>query len=43
MTVPEGHENEGYFIWSCAPNGQANSDGPAPDGGRIFCGSIITG
>lgn len=41
MTVPEGHENEGYFIWSCAPNGQANSDGPAPDGEEYFAAALL--
>lgn len=41
MTVPKGHENEGYFIWSCGLDGHPNSDGPAPDGEEYFAAALL--
>ncbi len=35
MYMTEG-ENKGYFAWSCQPNGDKNSNGPAPDGEEYF-------
>ncbi len=35
MYMTEG-ENAGYFAWSCQPNGDKNSLGPAPDGEEYF-------
>lgn len=35
MWMSEG-ENEGYFAWSCAPDGHRNTQGPAPDGEEYF-------
>ncbi|RCW74784.1 glycosyl hydrolase family 8 [Saliterribacillus persicus] len=32
----EDGENAGYFAWSCAPNGEKNAYGPAPDGEEYF-------
>lgn len=29
-------ENKGYFAWSVLPNGEKNSNGPAPDGEEYF-------
>lgn len=33
--------NEGYFAWSCAPDGSKNADGPAPDGEEFFAMSLL--
>lgn len=33
--------NEGYFAWSCAPNGKKNSHGPAPDGEEFFAMALF--
>ncbi len=35
MYMKDG-ENAGYFAWSCQPNGDKNSLGPAPDGEEYF-------
>lgn len=35
MWMSQG-ENEGYFAWSCAPDGRRNVCGPAPDGEEYF-------
>ncbi len=34
-------ENEGYFAWSCAPDGTRNSEGPAPDGEEYFAMALF--
>lgn len=36
----EGKE-EGYFAWSCAPNGKKNAIGAAPDGEEFFAMSLF--
>lgn len=33
--------NEGYFAWSCKPDGSRNSDGPAPDGEEFFAMALF--
>lgn len=40
-TKPGDNENEGYFAWSCATNGEHNADGPAPDGEEFFAMSLF--
>lgn len=40
MYMEEG-ENEGYFAWSCAPDGKKNSYGPAPDGEEFFAMALF--
>ncbi len=35
MYMTEG-EHEGYFAWSCNPDGSKRSNGPAPDGEEYF-------
>lgn len=40
MWMEEG-ENEGYFAWSCAPDGSRNSLGPAPDGEEFFAMALF--
>lgn len=37
----EDGENEGYFAWSCAPDGRKNSYGPAPDGEEFFAMALF--
>lgn len=37
----EDGENEGYFAWSCAPDGTKNSRGPAPDGEEYFAMALF--
>ncbi len=34
-------ENEGYFAWSCAPDGTKNACGPAPDGEEFFAMALF--
>ncbi len=34
-------ENEGYFAWSCAVDGNKNADGPAPDGEEFFAMALF--
>ncbi len=34
-------ENEGYFAWSCAPDGSKNAYGPAPDGEEFFAMALF--
>lgn len=34
-------ENEGYFAWSCAPDGTKNAYGPAPDGEEFFAMALF--
>ncbi|MCI8462359.1 MAG: xylanase [Lachnospiraceae bacterium] len=40
MWMDEG-ENEGYFAWSCAPDGSKNAWGPAPDGEEFFAMALF--
>lgn len=40
MWMEEG-ENEGYFAWSCAPDGTKNAHGPAPDGEEFFAMALF--
>ena len=40
MYMEEG-ENEGYFAWSCTPDGKKNSYGPAPDGEEFFAMALF--
>lgn len=40
MWMEEG-ANEGYFVWSCAPDGTRNADGPAPDGEEFFAMALF--
>ncbi len=40
MWMSEG-ENEGYFAWSCAPDGKKNAYGPAPDGEEFFAMALF--
>lgn len=40
MWMEEG-ANEGYFAWSCAPDGTRNADGPAPDGEEFFAMALF--
>lgn len=40
MWMEEG-ENEGYFAWSCAPDGSKNALGPAPDGEEFFAMALF--
>lgn len=40
MWMSEG-ENEGYFAWSCAPDGKKNAWGPAPDGEEFFAMALF--
>ncbi len=40
MYMEEG-ENEGYFAWSCRPDGTKNSYGPAPDGEEYFAMALF--
>lgn len=40
MWMEEG-ANEGYFAWSCAPDGARNADGPAPDGEEFFAMALF--
>lgn len=40
MWMSEG-ENEGYFAWSCAPDGSRNAQGPAPDGEEYFAMALF--
>ena len=40
MYMEEGF-NEGYFAWSCAPNGDKNAYGPAPDGEEYFAMALF--
>lgn len=37
----EKGENEGYFAWSCAPDGTKNAYGPAPDGEEYFAMALF--
>lgn len=37
----ETGENEGYFAWSCTPEGEKNSYGPAPDGEEYFAMALF--
>lgn len=37
----EDGENEGYFAWSCAPDGSKNATGPAPDGEEFFAMALF--
>lgn len=34
-------QNEGYFAWSCAPDGRKNAFGPAPDGEEFFAMALF--
>ena len=40
MYMEEGF-NEGYFAWSCAPDGKKNAMGPAPDGEEFFAMALF--
>ncbi|MFU0826320.1 MAG: Reducing end xylose-releasing exo-oligoxylanase [Lachnoclostridium sp.] len=40
MWMTEGY-HEGYFAWSCAPDGRKNADGPAPDGEEFFAMALF--
>lgn len=40
MYLEEG-ENEGYFAWSCAPDGKKNAYGPAPDGEEYYAMALF--
>lgn len=40
MWMEEG-VNEGYFAWSCAPDGKKNAYGPAPDGEEFFAMALF--
>lgn len=40
MWMDQG-ENEGYFAWSCAPDGKKNAFGPAPDGEEFFAMALF--
>jgi len=40
MFLQDG-ENEGYFAWSCKPDGTKNSNGPAPDGEEYFAMALF--
>jgi len=40
MYMEEG-ENEGYFAWSCKPDGRKNSHGPAPDGEEYYAMALF--
>lgn len=40
MWMEEG-ENEGYFAWSCRPDGEKNAMGPAPDGEEFFAMALF--
>lgn len=40
MWMQDG-ENEGYFAWSCAPDGRKNAYGPAPDGEEFFAMALF--
>lgn len=37
----EDGENEGYFAWTCKPNGEKNAYGPAPDGEEYFAMALF--
>ena len=37
----EAGENEGYFAWSCKPDGTKNAYGPAPDGEEFFAMALF--
>ncbi|MCI9336749.1 MAG: xylanase [Lachnospiraceae bacterium] len=37
----EDGENEGYFAWSCKPNGEKNAFGPAPDGEEYYAMALF--
>lgn len=37
----EDGENEGYFAWSCKPDGTKNAYGPAPDGEEYFAMALF--
>lgn len=37
----ESGENEGYFAWSCTPDGSKNAYGPAPDGEEFFAMALF--
>ena len=37
----EDGENEGYFAWSCKPDGTKNAYGPAPDGEEFFAMALF--
>lgn len=37
----EHGENEGYFAWSCSPDGRKNALGPAPDGEEFFAMALF--
>ncbi|MDR2615460.1 MAG: xylanase [Oscillospiraceae bacterium] len=40
MYVDSG-DYEGYFAWSCKPDGTRNSNGPAPDGEEYFAMALL--
>ncbi len=40
MYLESGY-NKGYFAWSVNPNGEKNSDGPAPDGEEYFAMALF--
>ena len=40
MYLTEG-PHEGYFAWSCHPDGRRNSNGPAPDGEEYFAMALF--
>lgn len=40
MWMEQG-ENEGYFAWSCAVDGNKNAYGPAPDGEEFFAMALF--
>lgn len=37
----EDGDNEGYFAWSCKPDGEKNASGPAPDGEEFFAMALF--
>jgi oligosaccharide reducing-end xylanase len=40
MFMEEG-KHRGYFAWSCAPSGEKNARGPAPDGEEYFAMALF--
>ena len=40
MYMTEGH-NQGYFAWSCSPDGKHNAEGPAPDGEEYYAMALF--
>ncbi|MCQ2520697.1 MAG: glycosyl hydrolase family 8 [Lachnospiraceae bacterium] len=40
MYMAEG-KNEGYFAWSCKPDGTKNAYGPAPDGEEYYAMALL--